>query len=136
MGDYTGESSAGTWTLIVADEASGKVKPGTLQSWSLQLRSTVPYNCNPRTCGDPVPLPVGATLQVAKSGPDAALSWNGVSGAADYHVWRDGSPDFVSSVFAGESGGTTTFNDVGAMSAPGVLYYLVKAVNSCNWESD
>jgi hypothetical protein len=37
-------------------------------------------------------------------------------------------------IFAGGSGGATTFQDAGALVDPTPRFYLVRAVNSCNWE--
>ncbi len=136
MGSFAGEDSAGDWTLTVYDDQSGTIEPGTLEEWSLRLRATVPFLCNPLACGEPAPPPVGDTLLVDKSGGDAVLSWFPASGASDYHVWRDAAPGFDDALYAGASGGATTFTDMGALTAPDLRYYLVRSVNVCNWESE
>jgi subtilisin-like proprotein convertase family protein len=135
MQDFEGESSSGEWTLRVQDDVAGKIPPGVLEGWTLHLRAETPFRCNPLACGEPVPTPVGSTLLVEKNGAeDVVLSWQAVSGAADYHLWRDSVPQFTDGIFAGETGGATTITDAGAQTDPAPRYYLVRSVNSCNWE--
>jgi subtilisin-like proprotein convertase family protein len=135
MSDFAGEDAAGDWSLEVADLKAGPLKPGTLEGWTLHLRATAPFRCNPRDCVEPVPPGLGPTLLLAKSGgADLVLTWAAVSGAADYHVWGETGPAFTAPVFTGASGGATTFTDPGALSRLETRFYQVRAVNACRWE--
>ena len=107
---------------------------GTIQDWTLHLRAAEPFQCSPRSCGEPVPVALGSSLQVDRAGPDAILSWDALAGAADYHVWQSGDPTFAAESFVGASGGATSLADTGAVAAPGSRYYLVRAANACSWE--
>ncbi len=132
LADFVGTDPQGTWRLKVTNAGS---RTGTLQNWTLRLKSTVPYNCHPVSCGQGVPTAVGSTLTVTKSGAaDVRLAWTGV-GAANYNVWRSTDPQFGKAAFLGATGGTTTWTDAGARSLPGLHCYLVRSVNSCRWES-
>lgn len=129
---FVGGEPQGTWRLKAV--SSGNVN-GTLQNWTVHLKSNIPFNCTPRSCGQGVPTAVANTLTVNKSGAsDVQLAWTGV-GASNYNVWRSSDPQFASSAFAGASGGATTLVDAGAQGLPGVHFYLVRSVNSCRWES-
>jgi subtilisin-like proprotein convertase family protein len=132
LADFIGTNPQGTWRLKVVSSGS---RTGTLQNWTLRLKSNIPYNCHPVTCGQGVPTAVGNTLTVTKSGTaDVRLAWTGV-GASNYNVWRSTDTQFGKAAFLGATGGTTTWTDVGARSLPGLHCYLVRSVNSCRWES-
>lgn len=132
LDDFIGGEPMGNWRLKMTNAGS---KNGTLQDWTLHLKSNIPFNCHPVSCGQGVPPAVGDTLTVAKSGADdVQLSWTGV-GASNYDVWRSTDAAFGHAAFAGASGGATTTIDAGAQSLPGIHFYLVRSVNSCRWES-
>ena len=106
-----------------------------MQNWTLRLKSDIPYNCHPVSCGQGVPAAVGDTVLVTKSGTvDVRLAWTGV-GASNYNVWRSADPQFGTATFGGATGGATVWTDPGARSRPGNDFYLVRSVNSCRWES-
>ena len=129
---FIGGEPQGNWRLKVVNTGP---TAGTLQNWTIHLKSNIPFNCNPRSCGQGVPAAVGNTLSVARSGAaDVQLSWTGV-GSANYDVWRSTDPQFGKATFGGATGGPTTWVDAGAQSRPGIDYYLVRSVNSCRWES-
>jgi subtilisin-like proprotein convertase family protein len=132
LADFIGAPPQGNWRLKITNAGN---RSGTLQGWTLHLKSNVPFNCNPVSCAQGVPPPVGDTLLLNRSGEaDVQLSWTGV-GAASYDVWRSTDRQFGSGTFAGQSGGASAWIDVGAQSLPGIHYYLVRSVNSCRWES-
>jgi len=123
----------GNWRIKINNAAN---KAGTLEGWTLHLKSHIPFACNPVGCGQGVPSAVGNTLTVNKSGStDVQVNWTGV-GSADYNVWRASDPQFHTAVHAGATGGANSFTDSGAQTRPGLQYYLTRSVNSCRWESD
>jgi subtilisin-like proprotein convertase family protein len=129
---FIGGETQGSWRLKVVNTGNTN---GTLQNWTIHLKSNIPFNCHPAACGQPVPVAVGNTLTVQKSGAsDVRLNWTGV-GASNYNVWRSADAQFGSAIFAGATGGATTWVDAGALSLPGIHYYLVRSVNACRWES-
>jgi subtilisin-like proprotein convertase family protein len=131
---FIGGETQGTWRLKITNPGN---KLGTLQNWTVHLKSNTPFNCNPVGCGQGVPPAVGNTLLLGKpSAADVQFTWTGV-GAASYNVWR--SPDavgFGGASLVGASGGATTLIGAGEQSLPGVVtFYEVRSVNSCRWES-
>ena len=123
----------GNWRIKINNAAN---KAGTLEGWTLHLKSHIPFACNPVGCGEGAPSAVGNTLTVDKSGAtDVQVSWTGV-GSSDYNVWRASDPQFHTAVHAGATGGATNFTDSGAQTRSGLQYYLTRSVNSCRWESD
>nr|MCU0230350.1 proprotein convertase P-domain-containing protein [Acidobacteriota bacterium] len=131
MDDFIGSDPQGSWRLKITNSGS----PGTLQNWTLRLKSNIPFNCKPIGCAQGVPTAVGDTLAVSRSGAaDVRLNWSSV-GSADYNVWRATDAQFTTAKFVGASGGATTLLDAGAQALPGMHYYLVRSVNSCRWES-
>jgi subtilisin-like proprotein convertase family protein len=136
MEDFLGEGTAGNWRLRVIDDVGGGTPAGTLQGWTLHFKSDIPFNCNPVSCGESVPPPVGPTLMGTPTGAsDVTWSWTGVGGASQYNVWRSAGDQFPVWSHAGTTG-TTSLTDNGAQALPGLHFYLVRSVNSCNWESD
>ncbi len=132
LDDFIGGDPQGNWRLKITNAGN---KNGTLQNWTLHLKSNIPYNCHPVSCGQGVPPAVGNTLSVTKSGTaDVRLTWTAVS-ASNYNVWRATDPQFATAKFVGASGGATTLVDSGAQQLPGMHFYLVRSVNSCRWES-
>jgi len=132
LDDFVGLDPQGNWRLKVVNSGN---KNGTLENWTLHLKSSIPFDCNPVGCGEGVPPAVGDTLMVHKSGvSDVQLSWSGV-GTSDYHVWRSEDPALHTAGLVGGSGGATSLVDSGAQALPGVHYYVVRSVNSCRWES-
>jgi subtilisin-like proprotein convertase family protein len=129
---FIGGEPQGSWRLKVVNTGNTN---GTLQNWTIHLKSSIPFNCHPVTCGQAVPSAVGNTLTLNKSGgADVQLNWTGV-GASNYNVWRSADPQFGTAIFDGATGGPTTWLDAGAQSLPGLHFYLVRSVNSCRWES-
>jgi len=123
----------GSWRLKVVNSGN---KTGTLQGWTIHLKSDTPFDCNPVGCGQGVPSAVGDTLTVNKFGAtDVQVAWSGV-GSSDYNVWRSEDPLMKTATHAGATGGATSLVDGGAQTLPGVHYYVVRSVNSCRWESD
>jgi subtilisin-like proprotein convertase family protein len=135
MRDFVLADPSGNWRLRVIDEVHPGAAPGTLLDWSIRFKhTTIPFNCTPVGCGEAVPPAVGDTLHVHKSGSsDIQVTWDGV-GASDYNVWRSEDGAFKTAVFQGSTGGSTSHVDAGAQVAPAVLFYQVRATNSCRWE--
>jgi len=134
LADFSGRETLRNWRLKITNAGN---KTGTLENWTLHLKSNIPFNCHPVGCGEGVPTAVGNTLMLTRTagGTDVSLSWSGV-GAANYNVWRSTDPQFGSAAFAGASGGATALVDGGAQLLPGVHFYQVRSVNGCRWESD
>lgn len=131
LASFIGGEPMGSWRLKVVNTGNTN---GTLQNWTIHLKSNVPYNCHPVSCGQGVPASVGNTLTLNKSGAaDVQLSWTGV-GASNYNVWRSSDPQFGTASFRGATGGPTTWIDSGAQPLPGLQFYLVRSVNACRWE--
>jgi subtilisin-like proprotein convertase family protein len=129
---FVGGEPLGNWRLKIVSSGNSN---GTLQNWTIHLKSNIPFNCHPVSCGQGVPTAVGNTLTVNKSGgTDVQLSWT-VVGSSNYNVWRSTDPQFGAASFDGATGGPTTWIDAGAQSLPGVHFYLVRSVNACRWES-
>jgi subtilisin-like proprotein convertase family protein len=134
MGDFDFEQAQGTWTLAVQDEVSGSVPAGRIVTWSLDLRSTSAIACSPLTCAEPVPLEMDPTLSVAVlNGSDLSFDWAPLPGAASYRVWSSSSPDFATERIVGSALGTSVVEG-NALADPATLFYVVRAVNSCEWE--
>jgi subtilisin-like proprotein convertase family protein len=134
LDDIIGLEAQGTWRLKVnhLDPGAGR---GTLEDWTLHIKSDTPFGCNPVSCGEVVPPPVGQTLMVDKSGTaDVQISWSGV-GASDYNVWRSTDAGFSKGERRGVTGGATSYVDTGAQALSGLHFYVARSVNSCNWES-
>jgi subtilisin-like proprotein convertase family protein len=132
LADFIGGNPQGNWRLKITNAGN---KTGTLQNWTLHLKSNIPFNCHPVSCAQGVPAAVGNTLTAARSGAnDVRLNWGSV-GSANYNVWRSADAQFGAAAFVGASGGATTLLDAGAQRLPGMHYYLVRSVNSCRWES-
>jgi len=134
MDDLIGLEAQGSWRLKVThlDPGAGR---GTLEDWTLHLKSDTPFGCHPVTCGEAVPPPVGQTLTMDKSGTaDVQIGWTGV-GASDYSVWRSPDAPFNKSERLGGTGGATSYIDTGAQALPGLHFYVARSINSCNWES-
>jgi subtilisin-like proprotein convertase family protein len=135
MNDFDGESSQGAWILRVSDNVGGPVKPGTLNGWSLELTATEPFRCNPLSCGDPVPGAMGESLRVDPSGAeDLSFTWQSEPGATEYRIWRSTDPTLQGAVMVGQTAGTSLVESGGRTSASTLVFYQVRAVNSCNWE--
>jgi subtilisin-like proprotein convertase family protein len=135
MDDFLDLGPAGSWRIRVIDNVAG-VPAGTVENWTMHFKNDAPFACNPVSCGEPVPPPVGDTLTVSLEGDhDVRIDWDGVGGASAYHVWRAADAQLLTNELAGAPGGATTFVDSGAQDLPGVHYYVVRSVNECRWES-
>jgi len=134
MNDFDLEQAQGTWTLAVQDAQSGPVPAGQIVAWSLDLRSTAPISCSLLPCADPVPAAVDPAFTVTvENGSDLRFDWPALPGATSYRVWRSSSPDFAAEqIVAGASGTSTVQAD--ALADPATWFYVVRAVNSCEWE--
>lgn len=134
MSDFDGEQAQGTWSLMVRDVVSG-APAGTLQAWSLRIVPAGGALCTSASCGsDPVPAEVARTMTLRReNGSDLRLDWQQVPGAASYRIWRSASPDFAAQELAGSASGTS-FLDSGGAAGADSQFFLVHAVNSCEWQ--
>jgi poly(hydroxyalkanoate) depolymerase family esterase len=80
------------------------------------------FGLNSAGSGTGLPAPTGLSV-TATTGTSASLSWNAVSGAASYNVYRNGAKVNASAVTA------TTFTDTG-LSAATTYSYTVAAVDA------
>ncbi|UCF66198.1 MAG: proprotein convertase P-domain-containing protein, partial [Acidobacteriota bacterium] len=136
MDDFVGEPLEGTWTLAVSDVVGGPTpNPGTLRSWTLHATVDLPFECTAFECGEPVPSAVPGLLVLSKAGEDLQLDWDQTPGASGYHVLADEAPTLSGPDLAGRTEAATELTLPGeAVGPPGVTFYDVRAVNSCNWE--
>jgi subtilisin-like proprotein convertase family protein len=135
MGDFDLEPAQGTWSLTVRDLEPGPVGPGQLVSWSLDLRAVSAIRCTPLSCSEPVPDEVGPTLTLgAENDSDLAFGWGAVPGAAGYRIWSSRAPGFAEESLVGVGSETTFLLASGLADPTPALYYVVRAVNSCEWE--
>ncbi len=136
MNDFNGENPQGIWTLTITDDQGGRIPSGTLNYWTLHLEATEPFNCIPLNCGEPKPPSIGDALRLSKENDtDLRLSWNPVSGASDYRIWKSPVPDFSDEIFVGQTfGGVTSYIETGALNDSTCYHYKVCAINSCNQE--
>jgi len=130
---FIGGEPQGSWRLKVVNTGNTN---GTLQNWTVHLKSYIPFNCHPVTCGQAVPPAVGNSFTLDKSGgPGIQFTWTGV-GSPNYDVWRSLDPQFGTASLVGASGGATTLIGSGEQLLPGrLIFYQVRSVNSCRWES-
>jgi len=132
LDSFVGLNPQGNWRLKINNSGN---KNGTLENWTLHLKSDIPFDCNPVGCGEGVPSEVGHTLLMSKSGSsDVLFNWTGV-GAPNYNVWRSADPQLRTAEFVGATGGSTSAVDSGAQMLPGLHCYVVRSVNGCRWES-
>jgi subtilisin-like proprotein convertase family protein len=141
MADFDGESILGTWTLSVADTILGSPAPGTLQSWTLHVTSVEGFDCEVFSCAEPVPagsangFHVDKTVDVGDGSVDLEFHWDGVTGAAGYHVLHSSASTFGTVDLTGRTDGPTTLlADDGAATTPPVTFFQVRAVNACSQE--
>jgi subtilisin-like proprotein convertase family protein len=135
MSDFDLEPAQGTWSLTVRDLESGPVPPGQLLSWSLDLRAVSAIDGTPLSCSEPVPAEVGPTLTVGgENGSDLTFDWQAVPGATGYRIWSSEAPGFDEDSLVGSGTGTTFLLANGLADPTPVRYYVVRAVNSCEWE--
>jgi len=137
LGDFVGESSTGTWRLILIDDTPGPVDAGTLNAWAVELTSTGAFDCDPLSCVEAVPGDLGDSLRVDPAGADdVELSWQPLAGVPQYRVWRSSSPAMNPGLALGQTS-SPSFVEIGGRSgaAPGsATFYQVRAVNVCEWE--
>ncbi|MCU0231480.1 MAG: proprotein convertase P-domain-containing protein, partial [Acidobacteria bacterium] len=139
MTDFVGESMQGVWTLRVQDlDGSGVATDGYIRPRTLHFTIEGAFDCTPQACAQPTPTGAPNLLLARAAGAppsDLVLSWSAVDGAG-YHVLQSTDPAFRNAV---ELVGTTTTQTTftlpdGAGTAPRLVYYQVRAVNSCHQE--
>lgn len=135
MLDFTGESLAGTWTLSVQNTVFGGGS-GTFSDWTLHVSSQGAFGCSEFVCAEPTPTQAVNGLTVDKASEDLSIAWNGVAGAAGYHVLQSANPAFTAGGdLAGRTSATSLNVPGGDLSTPGLTYFQVRAVNACHQES-
>jgi hypothetical protein len=94
--------------------------------------------CDPLDCGtDPVPpeVPSPSFSMSKESVLDLRFDWDEVAGASGYRIWRSSGPQFTREERVGSTAGETTLLETGGATAePESWFYLVRAINSCEWE--
>jgi subtilisin-like proprotein convertase family protein/subtilisin family serine protease len=135
MNDFNDESSLGTWILQVVDDKAGPVKPGILSSWSLELTATDVIRCHPLSCSEPIPDAMDNSLRVSPAGiEDLQFTWETQTGAAEYRIWRSTMLTMDDAILVDQTS-ESSLVEIGGLSDPEILvFYQVRAVNSCNWE--
>lgn len=135
MNDFNDEVSLGTWSLQLVDDQGGKIIAGTLNSWSLELTATSAIRCHPLSCSEPIPDIMDESLRVIPSGEeDLQFVWDTQSGVAEYRIWRSTMPSMEEAIMVGQTSESSLLES-GGLTGPEVLvFYQIRAVNSCNWE--
>jgi subtilisin-like proprotein convertase family protein len=139
MPDFAGEAMQGVWALRVQDlDGSGVTSEGYIRPRTLHFTIEGAFDCTPQACAQPTPTGAPSLLLARAAGAppsDLVLNWSAVDGAG-YHVLQSTDPAFRNAV---ELVGTTTTQTTftlpdGAGTAPRLVYYQVRAVNSCHQE--
>jgi hypothetical protein len=96
-------------------------------------------SCEPVTCPEPTPTEAPElTVDTAVNGDqiDLVLSWNPIAGAAGHHLLQSGSAPFDIGVELLERTTVETTHTIpdGANSEPTLIFYQVRATNSCHQE--
>lgn len=135
MSNFDGQQAQGTWILRTKDLVISGSPPGTLLYWRLLITPSGAPVCHPLDCsGDPVPGEVPQTMTVQREGgSDLRFTWGPVAGADAYRVWRSTTPDFAAQELTGQTGAETVVV-AGDATLPDLHFYLVHAVNSCEWQ--
>ena len=90
--------------------------------------------CNPLACADPLPDPVGETFTVdVQADSDLVFAWPVAAGAAGYRIWQAIGPQRASEDLVAATADTGFVQPGGRFEGPS-LYYVVRAVNACEWE--
>ena len=138
MDDFTGESTAGTWTASVQDVGTASTGNGYFFSWKLHVTADGAFDCDPVTCPDPLPteapdLHVAAVADGAET--DLVLTWDPVA-AAGHHVLQSTAAPFDADVelLAQTTTETTLTLEDGVHTTPALTFFQVRGVNSCNHE--
>ncbi len=135
MNDFNGESAQGSWTLRIVDDQGGPVKPGTLNSWSLELTAVGAIRCQPLSCIDPLPGPMDDSFQIAPAGEeDLLFTWMQQSGVTEYRIWSSLHASMEDAVMICQTPESSFVESGGLTSSEGLVFYQVRAVNVCNWE--
>jgi subtilisin-like proprotein convertase family protein len=143
MADFEGESILGNWTLSVRDTVWGAAGAAYLNGFTLHVTADGAFDCDVLTCPEPVPgeAPDGFFIKRVVDGGDGSIdlvfSWNGVAGAAGYHVLHStvATYDSLVDVTGRTTGETTLTMENGAAITPDLTFFQVRAVNGCNEES-
>jgi subtilisin-like proprotein convertase family protein len=140
LADFVGESILGTWTLSVEDVGPDSTGDGSIEAWTLHTTVSDGFDCLPVACAEPPPTEVVGNLHVDTSingsQVDLVFSWDPVTAAAGYHVLQSTVPSFDTGVeTTGSTAGATglTVPD-GANATPGLIFFQVRAVNTCDVE--
>jgi hypothetical protein len=134
MDDLDGQSATGTWTLTVRDAVSGATPAGALLGWSVRVEPTGGASCTPFVCGDPPApeVPPSFTVDV-QSERDLVFAWPDAPGATGYRIWQSTDPHGTDEALVRATTATGHVQPGGRFEGP-TLYYVVRAVNACEWE--
>jgi len=143
MADFDGESSLGSWTLSVRDTVWGVFGSAYLNGFTLHVTADGAFDCDVLTCPEPIPeeSPDGLFVERVVDGGDGSVglvfSWNGVGGAAGYHVLHSTAATYDTMVgLTGRTAGDTTLTvDNGVAITPDLAFFQVRAINGCYEES-
>lgn len=135
MNSFDGHSSKGTWVLWVVDNIGSGVPAGSLNAWSLELTAGEILDCDPLECAAPVPPAAGDSLRVGFAGEaDLLFTWQALPAAAAYRVWQAEEPGMGGAALAGQTAGTSLVQPGGRTGPARLVFYQLRAVNSCEWE--
>jgi len=135
MDDFIGDMTGGTWTLSIEDVGAASTGDNYLRGWLLYFTVSDGFGCTPQSCGEPTPTEAPELAVEISGSSDLAFSWSAIA-AAGYHVLQSTSATFDAEVdLLGRTTVETTHTEVDGMNAtPGLLFYQVRGVNSCNHE--
>jgi subtilisin-like proprotein convertase family protein len=143
MADFEGESTLGSWTLSVRDTVWGMFGNAYLNGFTLHATAQGGFDCELLACAEPAPVesPDGLFVERVVDGGDGSVdlvfSWNGIAGAAGYHVLHSTAATYDTKVdITGRTSGDTTLTmENGAAITPDLAFFQVRAVNGCYEES-
>jgi len=140
MADFAGESTLGTWTLSVEDVGPDSTGDGSIEAWTLHTTVSDGFDCLPVACTEPPPTEAVGNFHVETSvngsQVDLVFSWDPVTAAAGYLVLQSTVPSFDTGVNStGSTSGETSLTvPDGVNATPGLTFFQVRAVNSCDVE--
>jgi subtilisin-like proprotein convertase family protein len=139
MGDFTGESTLGSWRLSVEDVGAASSGDGWIRDWTLHMRVNSGFDCLPGACDAPVLSEPVTALLVDKSingeDLDLVLDWGDLVSAAGYHVLQSETAAFDNPIESGRTEGEATLTiPNGAYTTPSLTYFQVRGVNICDVE--
>jgi subtilisin-like proprotein convertase family protein len=133
MDSFDGQPAAGTWQLTVRDTIGSAVPAGSLDGFTLLLEPAGGASCHPFACNEPLPGEVSPLAVDVQEREDLVFTWPAVPGAVEYRIWQSTGPEGEGETLLQATTANGHVVPGGRFAGPS-LYYLVRAVNSCQGE--